>query len=208
MKTLLFFAFLSLRASASVVYIDSNALTTTNNSSHPTVDLTGKLLPNPSWAEALPGSDWISYGPTGDDKDPGYFSPPDGTEITFTTEFMLTGPITGGSLDVLADDSTSVILNGHELIAADTRRGARCSNVPVGCLVSTEGRFTFAELDPYLVDGENTLSFGVVQVAGSSFGLDFAASVDDAPTPEPGTVALIGAALLGLAALRRLSYRP
>jgi hypothetical protein len=72
----------------------------------------------------------------------------------------------------------------------------------VGCLTSTEGVFTFAQLAPYLVDGVNTLSFGVVQVAGSSFGLDFAGSVDDA-TPEPATVAFIGTGLVALGVLRR-----
>jgi hypothetical protein len=104
---------------------------------------------------------------------------------------------------VLADDSTSVVLNTQVLIAADLTPGAVCSNVPVGCLQSTEAAFTFAQLAPYLVDGVNTLSFGVVQVGGGSFGLDFAGSVNDGSTPEPMTVALIGAGLVALATLRR-----
>jgi hypothetical protein len=199
MKIFLSLCFLSLAAQATTIYIDSDAFDTSNNSGHATVDVS----PNPEWAVALPGSDWISYGPTGDHADPGYFSPPDGTDVTFTTHFILSGAITGGSLRVLADDSTSVILNGHTLIAADRTPGARCSHAPVGCLVSTEGVFTFAELRPYLIDGTNTLSLGVVQVAGSSFGLDFAGSVDDgSPTPEPATVAFLGCGLLALGILR------
>ena len=198
MKTLLGLVFLSLAARGTTIYIDSNALDTTNNSGRPTVDLTGSLPPNPEWAPALPGSDWISDGPTGAHDDPGYFSPRDGTAITFTTDFILDGAITGATLDVLADDSTSVVLNGHTLIAADTTPGSRCANHPVGCLTTTEGVFTFAQLAPYLVDGANTLSFRVVQVDGSSFGLDFAGSVADGPTPEASTTALMGAGLLAL----------
>jgi hypothetical protein len=203
MKQLFCLAWFALAANATIVYVDSDALDTTNSTGFATLDLSGRLHPNPAWAAALPGSDWISYGSTGDHSDPGYFSPPDGTIVTFITEFTLSGAITGGSLKVLADDSTSVVLNGHKLIAADKKPGTRCSNGPIGCLLSTEGVFTFAQLAPYLVDGTNTLSFGVVQVAGSSFGLDFAGNVDDAATPEPATVAFIGAGLVILASLRR-----
>src|ERR1700722_3980424 len=202
MKKLFCLAFLSIAANATIIYVDSEASNTINSSSHPTLDLAGRLHPNPAWAAPLPDSDWISYGSTGDPSVPGYFSPPDGLVVMFTTHFTLIGAITGGSLDVLADDSTSVILNGHKLIAADTKRGSKCSKAAIGCLASTEGIFTFAQLAPYLVDGRNTLSFGIEQIAGSSFGLDFAGQLDDAPTPEPATVAFIGAGLIGLIALR------
>jgi hypothetical protein len=203
MKQLLCLACFALAAKATIVSFDSNAQDTTNSTGFATVNLSGDLHPNPAWAAALPDSDWISYGSTGDHSDPGYFSPPDGTLVTFTTDFTLSGAITGGSLKVLADDTTSVILNGHKLIAADLRPGSKCANDPIGCLLSTEGVFTFAQLAPYLVDGVNTLSFGVVQVAGSSFGLDFAGKVDDDATPEPATVAFIGAGLVFLFSLRR-----
>jgi len=203
MKTIFCLTLLCVAANATTIYVDSEASNTLNNSGHATVDLAGTLHPNPGWAAALPDSDWISYGSTGDHSDPGFFSPPDGTLVTFTTHFTLIGAITGGGLEVLADDSTSVILNGHTLIAADLAPGTRCSNDPVGCLTSTEGIFTFAEIAQYLVDGTNTLSFGVVQVAGSSFGLDFAGTVDDGATPEPATVACIGAGLIAVATLRR-----
>lgn len=203
MKPLFCLALFSVAAHATTVFIDSDAANTTNSSSYATVDLAGILHPNPGWATPIPGSDWISYGVTGDSSDPGYFSPLQGTVVTFTAQFTLSGPITGGSLDVLADDTTSVVLNTHVLIAADLTPGAVCSNVPVGCLVSTEGIFTFADLAPYLVDGVNTLSFGVLQAGGQSFGVDFAGSVNDGSTPEPMPVALIGAGLVVLATLRR-----
>lgn len=203
MKQLFCLACFTLAANATIVYVESDAFTTTNSTKFATVDLSGALHPNPAWAPALLDSDWISFGSTGDHSDPGYFSPPDGTLVTFTTEFTLSGPITGGNLKVLADDSTSVILNGHKLIAADKKAGNKCSNEPIGCLISTEGVFTFAQLAPYLVDGVNTLSFGVVQEGGSSFGLDFAGRVDDGATPEPATVAFLGGGLAILGWLRR-----
>lgn len=199
-------AWCSIAANATVIYMDSDSASTTNNSGHATVDLSGRLHPNPAWGVALSGSDWISYGPTGDHDDPGYFSPPDGTLVTFTTTFILSGAITAATLRVMADDSTSVVLNGHTLIAADKTPGPKCSSAPIGCLASTEGVFTFGNLWPYLVDGKNTLSFGVVQVNGSSFGLDFAGRVtDDTETPEPATLAFIGSGLVVLPALRRRS---
>ncbi len=184
----------STTARATFIYMDSDSASTTNNSGHATVDLSGTLHPSPSWAPALPGSDWISYGPTGDRDDPGYFSPPDGTVVVFTTTFILNGAITGAILRVMADDSTSVILNGHTLMDPDKQKGATCFKATFGCL------FTFASLEPYLIDGRNTLSFGVIQLHGSSFGLDFAGAVDDSTaTPEPATLLLISGGLIGLA---------
>jgi hypothetical protein len=198
MKTIISLTLFCITANATVIYLDSSDGSTTNNSGHATVNLTGTLHPNPGWAAALAGSDWISYGSTGDQSDPGYFSPANGTLVTFTTTFVLTGAITAATLTVMADDSTSVVLNGHTLAT-----GSTCSNTPIGCLASTDGVFSFASLSPYLVDGTNTLSFGVLQVHGSSFGLDFAGSVtDNTATPEPAPLAIVGAGLLVLSVRR------
>lgn len=204
MKSLFCLLILSVAAHATIIFVDSEASNTLNDSGQPTVDLTGLLHPNSAWAGAFDGSDWISYGSTGASGDPGYFAPANGITVTFTTQFVLSGAINGAYLDVMADDSTSVVLNGHTLIAAVTTPGTTCSADPVGCLTSTEGIFTFAELGPYLFDGTNTLAFGVVQVGAYSFGVDFAGGIDDAAsTPEPATVAIIGGGLVVLASLRR-----
>lgn len=206
MKALFWIAALmvSIAAHATTVYIVSDALDTTNNSGAPTLDLTGWDQPNLAWGRAFPGSDWISYGPTGARSDPGYFSPPNGTVVTFTTQFVLSGDITGANLRVMADDTSSVVLNGHTLIAANLKKGPVCAQGAIGCLPWTEGDFTFAALAPFLIDGTNTLSFGVVQVNGSSFGLDFKGVVhtEGEETPEPATPALVAGGLFGFLMLR------
>jgi hypothetical protein len=161
MKTLLFLTALSLHATT--VYLESNALSTTNDSGYATVDL---LHPAP-----MAGSSWISYGSTAL------------PSVTFTIQFILSGLITDGGFEVRAKNFTSVVLNGHALEEA-----------------TKKDSFTFAQLDPYLIENEvNTLSFEVWEGRG----LDFAGTVETQATPEPATLAFIGCGLLTLAARRR-----
>jgi hypothetical protein len=179
-------------ASADSTQIASSAATTNNSGS-----ATQVISQNPAWAAPLAGSSWISSANTGNPSVPGFVVLPNNTEVTFTEVFYLTGNITGGSLDVLADDTASVWLNGVE-IASGNLGGSypTCSSLPIGCLTSTMGVFTFAQLQPYLVDGTNTLSFNVYQEAGSSYGLDYAGTIS---TPEPGTLVLLVSGLFGIA---------
>jgi hypothetical protein len=167
---------------------------TTNSSS----SATQVISPNPAWAGPLAGSSWISFANTGDPSVPGFILVPNGTAVTFADTFNLVGSITGANLDVLADDTTSVWLNGVELASGNLGGSyPTCSSLPIGCLTSTMGVFDFAELQPYLVDGTNTLSFVVYQEAGSSYGLDYAGTVTT--TPEPGSLLMLGTGLMGIA---------
>jgi hypothetical protein len=95
-------------------------------------------------------------------------------------------------LYVLADDTTSVYLNGTEVAAAagplsGTNPYTTCSNIPIGCLSSTEGVYTLTGLT-----ASDTLVFQPTQVNGDTYGLDFAVV-----TPEPGTLALLSTGLFG-----------
>jgi hypothetical protein len=124
---------------------------------------------------------------------------PNGTNVIFSDTFDLTGTITGATLYVLADDTTSVIVNGTTIFAGALGGSyPTCSSVSIGCLTSTEGIFNIA---PYLVDGTNTISFDVYQEAGSSYGLDYAGTITT--TPEPGVLMMLGSGLAGLGFLKR-----
>jgi len=183
---------LSVAAHAGTVLIASNSSDTTNNSGDPTINLPFVL--------ALPGSTWVSDDPA------------DQTEVIFTTQFSLSGGITGGDLIVSADGTLSVMLNG-QILAAGLTLEASCIGFPPGCISLTTDFFSFASLEPYLIDGSNTLSFTVTTGSAAPADLDFAAIVKTAgaptlnvsitPAPEPAASALLAFGLLTLGALHR-----
>jgi hypothetical protein len=193
---------------ASTINLDSSAATTTNNSSEATVNIN----PNPAWATALAGSNWISNGQTGNPSDPGYTVYPDGTTVLFSESFNLSGNVTAAMLSVMADDTTSVVVNGTTIYAATNLPVSgypTCSSQPIGCLTSTQENFTLAQLSPYLKSGSNTIQFDVYQKNMVSFGLDYAGSISTSQTPEPASLWMIGSGLvfLGLASRRVRAYQ-
>ncbi len=154
------------------------------------------IAKNPGWANPFFGSQWVSFGDTGA-HDANFFTVPDGTLVDFTDVFNVSGAPIAGFITVMADDTTSVWLNGVELLKPASTQGntfRTCSDFSVGCLTSTA---VTVELVHALRPGSNTLTFGVQQIAGDSFGLDYAGAVTSS-NPEPATVGLMG---LGLAAI-------
>jgi hypothetical protein len=185
--------------------LDSSAAETTNNSSRPTQNLD----PNPLWATALNGSHWISNTQSGNPSDPGYFSPPNGTDVVFSDKFTLNGTPTGGSIKVMADDTAAVFLNGVPLEAFAPTQGNTyfvCSDFTIGCSSATTGTISITAAE--LHTGVNVLSFEVLQTHEVSYGLDYSGTVgyttpSCTPTPEPGTLALLGLPLVSLGVIAR-----
>jgi PEP-CTERM motif len=201
-------AFVSAHADSNT-QLNSSASTTTNNSVSEGIANAGatvNISSNPAWASALPGSNWISFTDTGNPSDASFYTVPNGTAVTFTQTFNLNGTVTGATLSVLADDTTAVILNGVTIYnAALGGSYPTCSSQPIGCLINTEGAFTFSNLAPYLNDnGVNTLQFVVYQEAGSSYGLDYSGNITTAP--EPASLGLLAAGLIGVALIGRKRF--
>src|ERR1700682_4671702 len=187
---------LSIAAHAATITFSSVGTATDPNQTNSTGMNTIPIAKHPAWANPLPGSQWVSYGITGDPNAPGYFVVPDGTIVTFTQTFFLAGTPLIGSVGVMADDSTSVILNGMVLMAEAPQAGntyLTCSDFPIGCLSPTTVDLTSA-----LHSGSNTLQFQVAQRHMVAFGLDYSGSASAmTSTPEPTTLALFGFGLAG-----------
>ncbi len=200
---LLIGASLTLQAGAATVQFFSNSTASTPSESN-SVGPNVVIVKNPGWSNPIAGSQWISYGNTGDPSTAGFFAPPNGTIVTFTQTFTLaaTDLTTNGTVSLYADDSSSVVLNGHVLITEASGTGntySTCSDTTPNCTVLT----TVVLPAMYLVSGSNSLQFAVAQRAGSSFGLDYAGSAGSSATPEPGTWASLGAGVSLLIALRK-----
>ena len=203
---------LTLAAKADTVTLDSSGSTTNNSVALGLTNAgaTQAIVGNAAWAAPLAGSRWISFTTTGDTSNSNFYTVPNGTAVTFEQTFMLNGTVTSAFLDVLADDTTSVVINGMSLYSANLNGSyPTCSSITIGCLTSTEGVFNTAQLLPYLIsNGMNTIDFTVYQKAGSSFGLDYAGSITtnnpNTATPEPGTLLMLGMGMgaLGLAATK------
>jgi hypothetical protein len=145
------------------------------------------------WTAPVANSSWVSVNP-GDCPGCGHVTPI-GTQ-TYTTTFVLGSNFAtyGGSILVMADDTTDVLLNGILVQSFAGGGNSTCQNQQPNCI--TPLLVNLPSVD--FVSGTNTLTFDVPEtVLNTANGVDFGGSITS--TPEPSSLILLGTGLMGSA---------
>lgn len=206
--SLLCSVFLPITSRADSIILDSRAgvsATCTGDPACPSGSTSTVAIPkNVIWADPFGTSQWVSVpftngGESGNHSLSNFYSPADGTIMIVNDS--LVSPVANVLLEVLADDTTSVTISGGAFsysaaLGAGNTYG-NCSDVIIGCILPTAGIF-----DITLTPGvDYDIQFQTVQLAGSSFGLDYEMTT----APEPASLPMLATALLARAAWVKLS---
>jgi hypothetical protein len=199
-------------AAASTVYIDSQAglPTTVGNRTTVAIQTHSAWQPNhpinpgdPNDQSAL----WISYAATGFGD--AVFVPYGGTAPVGSILYTFVSGAGTLRLNVWADDTAGVLLDGSTYLALPVFSQSICSGAPIGCRPEDAGQLT-----AQLTAGTHTLQFDLYQTGTGSttfsnpLGLLFTGTapgpdevIQDAP--EPVSFWLTGSALIAAAVLTR-----
>lgn len=151
------------------------------------------IVPVAAWQPPFGGASWISFANTGN----GGMVVPNGTITTFFQSFVLPYAQNTGGVWIWADDTSTVWLDGVQLMAwAPGPNWPACDGV-IGC---TPQSGWFLNLNG-IGAGAHMLQFDVIQMAGDGYGLLYSGSVES--VPEPASMVLFGSGLLGLAGIVR-----
>lgn len=141
------------------------------------------------------GAVWISHTNSGQ----GGVSPPDnfGTPLSIFSETFTAAKKGTLFLDVWADDTAEVKLNGSSIFAPNFTTDGTCSGPgPIGC-EPNEG----AMIEMKVAAGTHTLDVEGYQLRGDGYGVLYSGRFVEAPAPA--TIILLAAGLFGLGILNR-----
>lgn len=170
---------------------------------------TSNISPGSVWNSSLTSSSsWVSYGQTGPTtpqaSQPGGIYAPNGDYI-FQTTFNVDGTATAFTLNLLADDTVEVYLDGNtaNLLAnfAPGLNGTCQDNQPNCETVLSLNQVTSPGAIALLTPGDHVLDFDVKQIASFDMGVDFTGTITTSTSavPEPSSLLLLGTGLIGSA---------
>jgi hypothetical protein len=156
------------------------------------------IAPHPAWeGNRTGGGSWISFANTGDagtvlDNVLDFSDLP--SIVFFERVTVGTGSILNAVLNVWADDTARILINGTIVQSPNPVQDGACAAGSLGC---QPGEGISANIASFLHAGENQLVFQVFQRGGGPAGLMYDGSVTTLGAPEPATFGMMTTAALG-----------